>query len=116
MLQDAELKPQFVVSGSPNISTELVGALDDLREAYSAFDSTFKDEFQAILITSSPDTLDSRSIAIRVLADMGSIYDIFTKYAEYRTKISLGEAARKATGLEAQKEPLSLSLLVQYLS
>jgi hypothetical protein len=47
---------------------------------------------------------------------MGSIYDIFTKYAEYRTKISLGEAARKATGLEAQKEPLSLSLLVQYLS
>jgi hypothetical protein len=116
MLQDTELKPQFIVSGSPNIPTELVAALNDLEEVYSAFDSTLKDEFQSMLITSSPDTLDSRSIATLVLADMHSIYDIFTKYVEYRTNISLGDAARKATGLEVQKEPLSLSLLVQYLS
>ena len=116
VLQDTELKPQFLISGSPNIPIELVGALNDLREVYNAFDATFKDEFQSTLITNAADALDSRSIATPVLIDMQNIYTIFTKYAEYRTNISLGEAAKKATGLEAQKELLSLSALTQYLS
>jgi hypothetical protein len=115
-LQDTELKPQFIISWSPNIPAELVGALKDFREVYDAFDATFKDEFQSILTTNSADTVDSRSIANKAFADIWSVYFIFTKYAEYRTDISLSEAAKKATGLEAKKEPLNLTSLVQYLS
>jgi hypothetical protein len=88
-LLDTELKPQFLFAGSPNIPIELVGALKDLGEIYHAFDSIYGDEFRLALITNSSDALDSRSVAALVIADMQSIYDIFTKYAEYRTNVSL---------------------------